>query len=229
MKDLYIIGAGGFGRDVADIVRNINKTASVEYGATKSVEAPVNGPVYRIAGFIDDNKSIHGKVLNDIEVVGDVDWLRSFSDRVKNFCAIIAIGDPKPKRMIAQKLEGTVEWATIVHPLAIVSSYAEIGSGSIVQENARIGPNARIGRHCCIVHYSNIGHDAILGDHVSVMGHCDITGYDVLKDGTYVGTSVAIIPNVTVGRNASIGAGSVVIDDVPEGAQMFGYPARRIK
>jgi acetyltransferase EpsM len=74
-----------------------------------------------------------------------------------------------------------------------------------------------------------VGHDAAIGDYVSVMGHCDITGYDVIGNGVYVATSVAIIPSVTVAEGAFIGAGSVVLKDVPEGAKMFGCPARRVK
>jgi acetyltransferase-like isoleucine patch superfamily enzyme len=60
------------------------------------------------------------------------------------------------------------------------------------------------------------------------MSHCDITGCDVLEDGVYVATSVAIIPSVTVGKDAFLGAGSVVVKGVPEGVRVFGNPAKRI-
>jgi sugar O-acyltransferase (sialic acid O-acetyltransferase NeuD family) len=220
-KELYIIGAGGFGREAADTVREINRA-----------DASANGPVYRIAGFVDDDESLWGTIVNDIEVKGGVEWLcglESGDGRGCRHCAVIAVANPQMKRAIAHKLEGLIEWATIIHPTAVISPYAEIGAGAIIQANACIGPNARIGKQCCVNFCSGVGHDAVLGDCVSVMSHCDITGYDVLKDGVYVATSVSIIPSVTVGENAFVGAGSVVVKDVPEDIKVFGCPARRME
>jgi sugar O-acyltransferase (sialic acid O-acetyltransferase NeuD family) len=216
VKELYIIGAGGFGREVADTVREINRVA--------------DGPVYRIAGFVDDDESKWGGIVNGIEVKGGVDWLRCLGGGdEENPFAVMAIGDPATKKAIAQKLEGAVRWETIIHPAAVISPYAAIGAGSIIQANACAGPNVQIGKHCCINFCSGAGHDAVIGDYVSVMSHCDITGYDVLEDGVYVATSVSIIPGVTVGENAFIGAGSVVVKNIPKGAKALGYPAKLIE
>jgi sugar O-acyltransferase (sialic acid O-acetyltransferase NeuD family) len=216
-KELYIIGAGGFGREVADTVREINKA-----------DASADGPVYRIAGFVDDDESLWGTIINDIEVKGGVEWLRGLENTGDKPCSVIAVANPQMKRAIAHKLEGLIEWATLLHPTAVISPYAEIGAGSIIQSNASIGPNARIGQQCCVNFCSGVGHDAVIGDFVSVMSHCDITGYDVLKDGVYVATSVSVIPNIAVRENAFVGAGSVVVKDVPENTKVLGYPARQI-
>jgi sugar O-acyltransferase (sialic acid O-acetyltransferase NeuD family) len=241
---LYIIGAGGFGREVADSVREINRAAPVASGPdgpggeptgaapprSLSASGPfADGPVYRIAGFVDDDESLWGKAVNDIEVKGGVAWLRDLAGGDKKTCAVMAIGDPGTKKIIAQKLDGSVEWATIIHPTAVISPYAVIGAGTVIQMYAIVGPNVQIGRHCCINSCSGAGHDAVLGDYVSVMSHCDITGYDVLEDGVYVATSVAIVPGVTVGEGAFIGAGSVVLKNIPKEVKALGYPAKQIE
>jgi sugar O-acyltransferase (sialic acid O-acetyltransferase NeuD family) len=251
VKELYIIGAGGFGREVADTVREINRVAAVASGTAsgESGEAPgggesvrersgpfADGPVYRIAGFVDDDASKWGETVNDIEVKGGVDWLRDRGDRDgpgdpgggENPCAVMAIGDPKIRRIIARKLDGVVEWAIVIHPTALISPYAVIGEGAVIQAGSSVGPNVTVGVHYCMNLYSTLGHDATLGDYVSVMSHCDITGYDVLGDGVYVATSVAIIPGVTIGENAFISAGSVVFKEVPAGVKVLGNPARAI-
>jgi acetyltransferase EpsM len=201
---------------VADTVREINRVAGT------------GDPVYNIAGFIDDDESKWGEVVNDIEVKGGDGWLRDLASGGEKPRAVMALGEPKTKRIIAQKLEGAVEWVTVVHPAAIISPYSTIGSGTVIQANVFVGPNVRIGKHCCFNFCSSVGHDAMLGDYVSVMSHCDITGYDVVKDGAYVATSVSIIPGVTVGEDAFVGAGSVVVKNVPQGARVLGYPAKRM-
>jgi sugar O-acyltransferase (sialic acid O-acetyltransferase NeuD family) len=212
LKKLYIIGASGFGREVADTVHAINDISET----------------YEIAGFIDDDESLWGTVINDIPVTGGVDYLSGISaDSTKPY-AVIAIADPKIKELLAGKLDGRVEWENIIHPTAIVSRYAEIGIGNILQAKSSVGPNVTVGNHCAINASSGLGHDVILRDYVSIMSFCDITGHCVLNERVYAATSVSLVPDITVGRDAFIGAGSVVVRKVKEGERVFGVPAKRI-
>ncbi|MDR0596833.1 MAG: hypothetical protein LBG50_04780 [Clostridiales Family XIII bacterium] len=241
MKNIYIIGAGGFGREVADTVCAINMAAA-------GAEQP-----YRIVGFIDEDESKWGTLINGIEVKGGLDWLRisctsgglptagrPYADKpgadtgatdmrpAEAAHAVIAIADPKAKRAMAEKLGDLTIWETIIHPTAVVSPHAIIEAGTVIQANAFVSADAHIGGHCCVNCLSSIGHDAVLGDCVSVMSHCDITGGVRLADDVYVATSVAVIPEISVGKGAFIGAGSVVLKNVDENTRMLGYPARRI-
>ncbi|MDR0519082.1 MAG: hypothetical protein LBG82_03400 [Clostridiales Family XIII bacterium] len=245
LKELYIIGAGGFGREVSDSVRDISRAAEArarhgaasgdgmgaDYGAGAETVA-----AYRIAGFIDDDETKWGSLVNDIEVVGGIEWLRSRGASVGDSGdssegkphAVIAIADPQTKRKVAEYLDGAVIWETIIHPTAIVSPYAKIGEGGILQPYAAVSSQVSIGKHIILNGYSGIGHDAVLGDFVSVMSKCDITGNTTIGDGVYLATSVAIIPDTTVGDGAFLGAGSVIMKDVERGATMIGNPARRV-
>jgi sugar O-acyltransferase (sialic acid O-acetyltransferase NeuD family) len=212
-KEIYIVGAGGFGREVADIVRAVNAAAAE--------------PVFCIAGFVDDDETLWGEAANDVHVIGSVESLRELAVGGARPYAVMAIGNPQVKRTIAERLGDSVAWETVIHPSAIISPYAEIGEGTIVNAYSFVKCNVVMGKHCCLNSTSSIGHDAVLGDYVSVMCHCDITGADKLEEGVYIATSVAIIPGVTVGKDAFVGAGSVVLKDVEAGTRVFGQPARR--
>jgi sugar O-acyltransferase (sialic acid O-acetyltransferase NeuD family) len=214
-KELYIIGAGGFGREVADTAYEINKAAS--------------DPVYRIAGFIDDDESLWGKTVNGIEVRGGVDWLRGFECGGDTPCAVITIANPRIKESIANKLDGFVEWVNIIHPLALIANTAIVGIGNIVQHFVSVNANTKLGNHCLINSHTVVGHDSVLGDYVSVMPQNGIMGFCELKKRAYIGAGVMMIQNVVIGEDATVGAGAVVIRDVPPRATVVGNPARIIK
>lgn len=212
MKDLVIIGAGGFGREVADTVRSINQVKET----------------YNLLGFIDDDEHLKNKTMNDMIVLGNRADLKALCS-AQQIHAAIAIANANMKREIAGDLDGFVTWENIIHPTALVSDYCEMGTGNILQAFSIVGPNARVGNHCMINARSGMGHDARMGDYVSVMSLCDITGGVQLEEGVYLALGVGIIPGITIGEGAYICAGSIVFKDVEAGATMIGNPAKRIK
>lgn len=211
MKDIYIIGAGGFGREVAQTIAAINKEGE---------------PRWRIAAFVDDDENKHGSI-NGIDVINSQEFKELCKAERKS--AIIAIGTPEFKKKLASEFDVYVNWENIIHPLTSVSEFAEIGVGNVFQAFSMVAPNVTIGNHCCVNTRSGIGHDAVVGDYVSIMSICDITGGCRLGDRVYVATTVSIIPEIVVGEGAYICAGSVVFKDVPQNAKMMGNPARQIK
>jgi sugar O-acyltransferase (sialic acid O-acetyltransferase NeuD family) len=212
LKEIYIIGASGFGREVADTIHVINKET----------------PTYKIVGFIDDDESKHGQTINDIQVLGGVSQLIKLTKNIEKPSAIIAIADPQIKEGIAGALDGIVRWANIIHPTAVVSEYSHMGEGVVLQPYVFIGPNTSLANHVHVNVTSVVGHDTIIGAFSSCMTLCAISGNVTLGKGVYVGSSAAIIPGVTVGQHAAIGAGAVVIKDVEDEETVVGNPARRI-
>jgi acetyltransferase-like isoleucine patch superfamily enzyme len=75
--------------------------------------------------------------------------------------------------------------------------------------------------------HSSVDHDACVDDWTQVNCHCDLTGGVQVGKEVFFGSSVSIIPGVRVGDGAYLGAGSVVLRDVPPGAKVFGVPARQ--
>ena len=117
MIDLVIVGAGGFGRETAEIAKVI---AERDNNLT-------------VLGFIDDSKEKHGKILNDLPVLGDLDWIKTRKEKTHFVCGI---GDPVIKKLLVDKaLLLGYEPYTLVHPFTNVHSDVKIGKDpSFAQE-----------------------------------------------------------------------------------------------
>lgn len=211
MKDLIIIGAGGFGREVADTVERINNVC----------------PRYNLLGFADDDETSWDRDVNGIKVLGGIDFIKK-NVSPKTY-AVIAVASANAKRNIVNTLDEFVIWENIIDPTALVSKFNSMGVGNIIQPFTVIGPNTTIGNHCMINLRGSLGHDAVIEDYVSTMSYCDITGHVHLEKGVYLGSSVCIIPGIFVKENSIIGAGATVIKDINETGTYVGNPARRVK
>ncbi len=214
MKDIYIIGSGGFGREILETLKAINKIEKK----------------YEIIGFIDDDENKKNNLINGYLISGTVKQMKEHFLKLDNKpCAVIAIADAETKKMIANTLEGTVVWENIIHPTAIIADTCKMGRGNLFQAFSLIGPNTIIGNHCMLNVGSGVGHDVIFEDFVSVMSNCDITGGVVLKENVYVSSSVSVIPGCIIGESAKLGAGSTIFKNVKPGVTMHGHMAVEAK
>jgi len=209
MKDIVIIGAGGFGREVAWLIEDINK---------KNME-------WNIVGFVDDNQAIQGTQINGYKVVGDIDWLKE-----QGLCVVNAIGDPIIKKKVMEKLAGSKnQYPVLIHPSVIYSESVNFGEGSIICAGNIITVNIEIGKHVIINLDCTIGHDANIGDYSTVLPSVNVSGFVKIEECVNVGTGSAIIQGVSIGKNTVIGAGAVVVKDLPANCTAVGSPAKPIK
>lgn len=209
MKDIVIIGSGGFGREVAWLIEDINK---------------VNRE-WNIIGFVDDNEKIKGTKINGYEVIGNVEWLKNQELNVVN-----AIGDPIVKKKVMTRLEESGNtYPVLIHPSVIYSDKTCFGEGSIICAGNIITVNIEIGKHVIINLDCTIGHDALLGDYTTVLPSVNISGFAKIGQCASIGTGSAIIQCITVGKNTVVGAGSVVVKDLPANCTAVGAPAKPIK
>ena len=209
MKDIVIIGAGGFGREVAWLIEDINK---------KNME-------WNIIGFVDDNQAIQGSEVNGYKVVGNIDWLKEQELYVVN-----AIGDPVTKKKIIEKLDGSKnKYPVLIHPSVICSDRVSFGEGSIICAGNIITVNVEIGKHVIINLDCTIGHDANIGDYSTVLPSVNVSGFVKTEECVSVGTGSAIIQGVSIGRNTVVGAGAVIVKDLPANCTAVGSPAKPIK
>ncbi|WNF37346.1 acetyltransferase [Bacillaceae bacterium IKA-2] len=209
MKDIVIIGAGGFGREVAWLIEDINKI----------------NEEWNIVGFVDDNEQIQGTEVNEYRVVGNVEWLKGQELNVVN-----AIGEPIAKKEIMERLENSNNtFPVLIHPSVIYSNKVSFGEGSIVCAGSIITVDIEIGKHVIINLDCTIGHDAVLGDYTTVLPSVNVSGFVTTEECVNVGTSSAIIQGVTIGKNTVIGAGAVVVKDLPANCTAVGAPAKPIK
>jgi sugar O-acyltransferase (sialic acid O-acetyltransferase NeuD family) len=210
IRRLVIVGCGGFGREVAELVRAVNARA----------------PTWELLGFVDDGPDPPSTALvQDIgsRVLGPVSALATMAD-----ChVVVAIGSPVVRRRLDPCLaRWRCEPATLVHPAATVGSTVHLGDGTIVCAGARLSTHIRTGRHVHIDQNATVGHDTTLGDHSRLNPLACVSGGVTIDEGALIGASATVLQGCVVGRDAVVGAGAVVLRDVPSGTVVKGVPAR---
>ena len=208
MKDILIIGAGGFGREVLQWIKDCNRIK----------------PTWHIMGFLDDNVHALDNLECDYKVVGTIkDW-----EPTENQRFVMAVANPKTKQIIAEsmKAKGAI-FTSLIHPTAFISDFSHVGEGLIMYPNSGINVNTRIGDFVTLLS-SGIGHDAVIGDYCTVSSYCDITGGVKLGKRVFLGSHVTIIPQRKIGNDVYIAAGSVVMTNLKDGVHVFGNPAQKM-
>ena len=214
VRNLVIIGAGDFGREVAALVKRIN-------GASSSIR-------YSILGFIDDNEALLNKEIAGIRVIGDIAWLNEYRDG--KLYAVCAIGFGSTRKKVVEKIQNdTVIFPVLIDPAAIFLGDVNIGEGSIICANNVVSVDVVIGRHVIINLSCTIGHDVNLHDYSVVNPGTNLSGFVEIGECTDVGTGTKIIQHIKVRENVVLGAGTVVIDDITEPGTYVGVPARMVK
>ena len=169
-----------------------------------------------VEGLVDDNP--HLKELSGIPVLHDVNGLSPF---------IISIGNCKVRKMIAERLN--CDFATAVHPTAIISPTATILEGTVVMQGAIIQTEVQIGKHCIINTKVSIDHECVIGDYVDIAPGCTISGDVHVGEGSWIGAGTTIIQGIHVGKNCIIGAGSVIVKDIPDNSKAYGVPCKIVE
>jgi len=208
MKDIVIIGAGGFGREVAWLIEDIN----------------TGNPQWNLRGFVDENPDLKGQTVNGYEVLGDLEWLEK-----QEIYAVCAIGDPLTKKAVIERLvQSKVKYPVLIHPSVIKSTSVEIEEGSIICAANILTVNIKIGKHVIINLDCTIGHDAQIMDYSTVLPSVNVSGYVVAEECVSIGTGSAVIQGKRIGANTIIGAGAVVVKDLPANCTAVGAPAKPI-
>jgi len=211
-KDLVIIGAGGFGREVMWQLGEINHCTDQ----------------YNIMGFVDDAPELHGKLLNGFPVIGNIQWL---TDYPREICAVISVGNSKTRNRIYDKIKKNsfISFPTIIAGDVRYSDSVEFGKGCIVCLSSILTVNVVIGEFVIINLDCTIGHDVLLDDFVTLYPSVNVSGNVHIGAYTEIGTGANIIPGKNIGKNTIIGAGSVVTKDIPSDCTAVGIPAVPIK
>lgn len=211
MKNLIIIGCGGFAREVY-------------WHAQKSFGFGVE---WRIKGFLDGDIKLAAEdyELLPAEVLGNVDGYEICADDVFT----CAVGTPKARKILCEKiLSRGGEFINLISTLAYVMPTVKFGRGVIIALHTCIGDRAVIGDFVATNALTIIGHDAQVGDFSCVMPHANIAGKCKIGAEVFIGSGAIILPKAKVGDGATVGAGSVVLKKVRADAKVFGNPAIEI-
>jgi len=212
VKKIVIIGAGGLGREVLATLRACNEARRE----------------WDVLGFLDPDPKFTGSKVGGIPVHGGDGWCTTNSDPSVRY--VCAIGNPRMRSRVVEKLsEMNCKFAAVVHPQVQVPESVQIGVGTVVMAGTQFTTDAKVGSHVVIYLNCSITHDVSIGDFCTIPPGCHLSGACSLETGVELGTGVSVLPRRRIGAWAVIGAGSVVIDDIPADSTAVGVPCRVIK
>ena len=207
MTHLIIIGAGGFGLEVAAYAGDIARYQ------TSSAIAPL--------GFLDDTKAV-GTIHGGLPVLGSTE---SAIDATAHY--VIAVGDPVGRKKLAEKLEAQgARFATLLHPACYAADTSAIGEGSILAPFSFAGPQSKVGKHCLLNIYASIAHESTAGDYSTLSPYAGTHACAILEEGCFLGAQAVVTRDVRMGTGAKLAAGAVAYNNIPAGANALGNPAR---
>ena len=209
MKNLIIIGARGWGREVYDIA-----SACIAAGAN-----------FVVKGFLDDKFDALDNYMNYPPILASVEDYSINSDDV----FICALGDVNYKHIYAKKiLDKGGEFISLIHPTAIIGNNAKIGKGCIIGAYANLSCDTIIGDFVTFSIKAGMGHDSSIGDYTHIGGFTNISGFVHIGKYVTIHPCCNIIPHRFIGDNSIVGTGSVVLNNVKSGITVFGNPAKKI-
>lgn len=152
----------------------------------------------------------------------------SFPEAALNSGTVIAIGNNRIRKSVAQEFKGEIK-EVIIHSAASVSNSVKLGRGTVVMANASINAETVIGEHCILNTGSTVEHDCIIDDFVHISPNAALAGGVWVGEGSHIGIGAVVIPGIKIGKWTTIGAGAVIIKNIPDFATVVGNPGKIIK
>lgn len=207
MTPTYIFGAGGSGREVAWLARQ------------------VLGDSVELIFLVDDDEYV-------TEPVHGV-HVRNVADALSGGRYVVAIGDTGIRKKAVQRCEQAgLEPTTLVHPRVERSCRVDIDAGSIIGAGSVLTTDVHVGKHVHINVGCTVSHDVRIGDYATLSPGVHVSGWVTIEEGVSIGTGANVINGssgtpLVIGAGAIIAAGACIVNSVPSGALMTGVPAVR--
>jgi len=212
MKDIAIYGFGGFGHEVACILRKINEVK----------------PTWNVIGFFDDSVAVdtecpYGKVLGDMETLNTWD---------KPLSLAIAIGSVKYVKLVSERITNPlVDFPNIIAPNVFFFDEESVvmGKGNIVTFSCRLSCNIRMGDFNIMNGGVAFGHDVIVGNYNVMFPETRLSGHVTVGDGNFFGARTFVAQGLKIGNSTRVGAGAVILRNTKDGLLYMGNPAKKVE
>ena len=209
MKRVLIVGAGGHAQVVADAL----------LGMVREEQQLV------VIGFLDDAATLHGQQFLGLPVLGP---LASINE-IPHDAIVLGIGNNQVRRRLYHHLQDSEKFITAIHPRAVVAKDVPIGSGTVLCAGATVNTGSIVGKNVILNTNCTVSHHNRVADFAQVADGATTGGEVTIEEGVFVGLAATILPRRRIGKWAVVGAGAVVIRDVPDGVTVVGVPARPIR
>ena len=203
LREIMIVGAGGFGREAVWTLERINTVA----------------PTWRIIGFADDDPAKATGALEGYPLLGSVEQA---SHDHPGAAVLIAVGDNATRERIYRTLRGH-DFPVIVDPSAEVAPTADMRHGTFIGPKAVVSVGAELGKFVIVNARAGVGHDSRLGDFAQVCPGATLSGHTTLGEHAFVASNACTVPGVTIGARAKVSAGTPAYKDVAEGATLSPF------
>ena len=204
MTKTVIAGAGGFGIEVAGIMKALSN--------------------YEVVGFLDNNPEKKGVIIGNLPVLGDDSKLQDLTTLGVS-AIVVAVGAGNVRQQLSQRaLEHGYTLPAIIHPKAYVASDVIIGTGVIIYPNATIMPGCHLHDGVLINAGAVLGHEVIVGQYSNI-NTASIAGRVSIGEQVLIGIGSTVLENRSIGDGATIGAGAVVTRDISPRVTVVGIPA----
>lgn len=212
MKDIAIFGAGGFGREVACLIKRINEKK----------------PTWNIVGFFDDNPDLKGKMISHFgPCLGGIETLNSYPQEL---AVAMALGNST----VVKKLVGIIRNDKISFPNVYDPTFYvvdpktfSIGHGNIIQGLSCVSCDVTVGDFNVMNGSVVIGHDVVIGSYNTFMPAVRVSGEVKIGDGNFFGINSIVLQQMKVGNYVRLGAGSVMMTKPKDGNLYLGVPAKK--
>ncbi|MCK8104719.1 acetyltransferase [Pseudoalteromonas sp. 2CM36K] len=206
MKDLIIIGGGGFAKEVIWLANDCNR---------------------KVKGVLDDSVQTHNTQVQGATVLGDVSSWVNYKD-----CEfIIAIGSPRTRQKVLDKMLtfGEPDFATLIHPSVRFSNTVSIGEGSIICAGSILTADISLGKHNILNLNVTVGHECEFADYVTIAPMVAVSGNVQLHHLVEVGTGAVIRQGLNLAEGSMLGMGGILTKNIPERMIYAGNPAKKLK
>jgi sugar O-acyltransferase (sialic acid O-acetyltransferase NeuD family) len=175
---------------------------------------------YQVSAAFDDDPRKWSSAILGVPIVGPLERVSDFPA----LPAVIAIGDNNVRRKTAERFD--LDWLTVVDPKAVVDSTVKLGRGTVVLPGAVIQVDSQVGEHVIVNTCASVDHDCQIENFVHVAPGVHLAGEVIIRTGTFVGIGAVAIPQIEIGAWSKVGAGAVVVRDLPGRIVAVGVPAR---
>ncbi|MDD3363420.1 MAG: hypothetical protein PHZ03_00405 [Syntrophomonas sp.] len=202
----------GIGQHAQMIIDNIDQINNIE-----------------IFGLIAADKADVGKKVMGHEVVCTDDEVDALLMDNPDICGyFLGVGDLRIRQRLVAKYDAKIRAVNIIHPAAIISRYAQIGTGNVFEAYTKIANGVTVGSHCIVNSFTSVNHDQTVGNNVLIAGSVSMAG-KTIGDNTLIADGASIGFKRNVGCCCIIGDGAVITKDVPDYSIVYGNPARKVR